>query len=207
VEAAGKNATPAMAGSLSGTSPYKQWNFTIGSTVRCVNCHGDPRKFSTTTPPAADSDLAPHTSPNRGILIQSYRDRELKGPLDDYDAADFALCLVCHAERPFRSSISTQTAFEDHDLHMSGIAEKGPGGTDIDTAGQGGGLAICAECHFRIHGTALASNPSDRDNPRLVNFAPNVTAYNGVLEFTKTPSGGTCTLVCHGKPHNGKDYP
>ena len=57
--------------------------------------------------------------------------------------------------------------------------EMGPAGTNIDTPGHGGGNAICAECHFRTHGTALAFNASDRDNPRLVNFAPNVKPYNG----------------------------
>jgi len=213
VEAAGKNQTDAMAGSLSGTSPYKQWDFTRASTVRCVNCHGDPQKFVPQPDPPvgplgppAGSDLAPHTSQYRGILIQNYRDRVLKGPTEDYDAADFALCFVCHAERPFRTSISAQTAFGDHDLHMSSNAEEGPGGTDIDTAGQGGGNAICAECHFRIHGTALAYNEGDRSNPRLVNFSPNVEPFKGVLRFTKTATGGTCTLVCHGAEHDAEDY-
>ncbi len=104
VEAAGTNATAQMAGSLAGTSPYKLWNFTTDSTVRCVNCHGDPGKFDATTPPAAGSDLAPHTSQFRSLLIQGYRDRELKGRYEAYAAADFALCYVCHAEAPFRNS-------------------------------------------------------------------------------------------------------
>ena len=80
----------------------------------------------------------------------------LKAPDEGYDAADFALCFVCHAEAPFRSGTSTNSVFDDHDLHVSVDASEGPGGTDIDTPGQGGGNAICAECHFRIHGTALA---------------------------------------------------
>ena len=37
------------------------------------------------------SDLAPHTSQYRGLLIQNYRDRELKGRYEAYAAADFAL--------------------------------------------------------------------------------------------------------------------
>ena len=71
---------------------------------------------------------------------------------------------------------------------------------------QGGGNAICAECHFRTHGTAQAVNPDDRSNPRLVNFAPNVEPFNGVLEYTKTATGGSCTLVCHGKAHDHEAY-
>ncbi len=42
-----------MAASLAGTSPYKQWNFRVDGTVRCVNCHGDPRKLTYGTPPLA----------------------------------------------------------------------------------------------------------------------------------------------------------
>jgi hypothetical protein len=206
VEAAGTNTTDQMKWSLSNSSPYKQWIFAAGDTVRCVNCHGDSSKYNATTPPAAGSDLAPHTSQNRGILIQGYRDRILKSPDDAYDGADFALCYVCHAEAPYRSSTRTNTVFRDHDLHVSSNAGEGPGGTSIDTPGQGGGNALCAECHFRTHSTAQAYNAEDRSNPRLVNFAPNVEPYKGVLRFTKTATGGTCTLVCHGKDHDAEDY-
>ncbi len=207
IEAPGKNITTAMANSLGGTSPFKQWNFTTGSTVRCVNCHGDPRTYNATTPPPADSDLAPHTSQFRGILLQNYRDRLLKSPTEGYAAADFALCYVCHAEAPFRNGSATNTAFREHDLHVSGIAGEGPGGTSIDTAGQGGGNALCAECHFRTHGVAQAYNQGDRANPGLVNFAPNVQPLNGVLRFTKTATGGSCTLICHGMRHENESYP
>jgi predicted CXXCH cytochrome family protein len=209
VERAGKNQTPQMAWSLANSSPYKQWNFTTGSTVRCVNCHGDPRKFNATLPTtggpatAAGDDLAPHSSQFRGLLIQNYRDRELK-PMDEgYVSADFALCYVCHAEEPFRSRTPANSVFDDHDMHISSMAGDGSAGTSIDTPGDGGGNAICAECHFRTHGTAQAYNEGDRNNPRLVNFAPNVQPYGGVIDFTKTATGGTCTLVCHGEPHDG----
>ncbi len=209
IQAAGTNATAAMAGSLSGTSPYKQWNFTTDGTVRCVNCHGDPRKLSATAAPAAGSDLAPHTSQFRGLLIQNYRDRELKGRFDAYAAADFALCYVCHAEAPFRNSTFAGTNFLDHDKHVSRLANKGSGtSTDIDTPGAGQGNAICAECHYRTHGTALAYNESDRTNARLVNFAPNVTAWEGVLKFVPmgATTNGSCTLTCHGKAHENETY-
>ena len=77
----------------------------------------------------------------------------------------------------------------------------GPGGSSIDLPFAGAGNAICSECHFRIHGTALAVNEGDRSNPRLVNFAPNVRPNGSTIEFTKTATGGTCTLVCHGEAH------
>jgi predicted CXXCH cytochrome family protein len=207
VEAQGTNQTAAMVLSLAGSSPYKQWNFTTGSTVRCVNCHGDPQKLNVASPPGADAALAPHASQYRGILIQNYRSRDLKSSNESYAAADSALCLVCHAELPFRSESSTGTNFQFHQKHLSDIAGEGNGGTDIDTPGAGAGNAICAECHYRIHGTALAYQPGDRSNARLVNFAPNVEPFRGVLEWTSTGTGGgSCTLTCHGKEHDPKTY-
>ena len=209
VEASGKNTTVAMALSLAGTSPYKLWNFTTDGTVRCVNCHADSAKYDPTTPPAAGSDLAPHTSQYRGILIQNYQDRVLKSSGVDYAAADSALCLVCHAEEGFVSNSSSATNFRLHQEHLTGIAGKGNGGTNIDTPGDGQGNAICAECHFRIHGTALAYQVGDRTNKRLVNFAPNVLpdGDSGVLKWTSTGVGtGTCTLTCHGYDHQAKAY-
>jgi hypothetical protein len=199
-----------MALSLAGTSPYKQWDFTTDGTVRCVNCHADSSKYSSTTAQAAGSDLAPHSSQYRGILIQNYRDRVLKSTGEAYAAADSALCLVCHAEEGFVSNASdAPTNFRLHQEHLTGLAGKGNGGTDIDTPGAGQGNAICAECHFRIHGTALAYQVGDRSNTRLVNFAPNVLpeGATGTLKWTATGVGtGTCTLTCHGYDHVAKSY-
>jgi predicted CXXCH cytochrome family protein len=223
VEAPGRNSTPQMAWSLANSSPYKQWNFQVGGTVRCVNCHGDPRKLTYGTPPlpqlpgvdattGAGADLAPHSSQFRGLLIQNYRDRELMGPLEKYDAANFALCYVCHAEKAFVDSSSSTTSFFDHghDMHLTKLIEHGSSSsTSIDVLDAGQGNAICSECHFRTHGTALAYRVGDTSNPRLVNFAPNVKprgGVNGVLKFTKTATGGTCTLICHGEPHDNEEY-
>ena len=217
VEAAGTNASAAMANSLNGTSPYKQWNFEVNGTVRCVNCHGDPRKYvpqeppPQPPPPAAGDDLAPHSSQYRGILIQDYQDRQLKGRYELYDDQNFALCYVCHAEAPFQNDSTGATNFDFHAKHLTRISNKGDNtSTDIDIPGAGQGNATCAECHFRTHGTALAVNVGDRSNTRLVNFAPNVTANGSVLTWTSTGTGsGSCTLTCHGKDHSAAEthYP
>ncbi len=202
VEAAGKNQTPAMTASLNGTSPYKLWNFTAGSTIRCVSCHASSAAFNATQPVEAGSDLPAHRSSARGILIQNYRDRVLKPATEPYSAADFALCYTCHAEEPFVNASSTATNFTRHALHVSGISGEGSGGTDIDTAGDGQGNALCAECHFRSHSTSYPAGDQILSGAGLVNFAPDVTPFNGVLSF----SGGTCTLVCHGKQHDHFPY-
>ena len=214
VEAPGRNTTSAMANSLSGTSPYKLWAFSTGSTVRCLNCHGDYRKLDTADPPPPGSDLAPHTSRNRGNLIAEYRDRDLKPFTEPYRSSDFALCYVCHAEAPFTDSSGsnrTDTNFRFHGLHLTEIRNRGTIDGEIDTTNAGRGDALCAECHFRIHSNAgggdFRSEPQTGTGAGLVNFAPNVSQDVGVVDWTRTGTRtGTCTLTCHGYTHEDKSY-
>ena len=209
VEAPGKNQTSEMAQSLAGTSPYKLWIFGTQDTVRCQNCHGDSAATSQAPKPVADATLDNHASPNRGILIAPYKDRELK-PRGIYLAQDFALCYVCHGEAPMVDDSAdprSDTNFNWHGYHMNDISGNGVGGLDIDVPGAGPGNATCAECHFRTHGSALAVN-GQAPATGLVNFAPNVRSLSGVLEFVPaTPTTwGSCTLTCHGKSHNAYGY-
>jgi hypothetical protein len=220
VEKAGTNGTDAMAASLEGTSPYKQWNFSTTSTIRCLNCHGDPSRFDATLPRGgadptlkAGVDIAPHTSVNRGILIQPYKDRILNqggsGPASAYSEGNFALCFVCHAEAPFVDDSGEErgdTNFRYHGLHVSGddLRAKGDGGTSIDTLGDGQGLATCSECHFRIHSTTFAVD--GQTNPaRLVNFAPNVGSATWRMKTPGVVDSGSCAITCHGEEHS-EDY-
>jgi predicted CXXCH cytochrome family protein len=210
VQAPGKNQTNAMSLSLSGTSPYKLWDFGTGDTVRCLHCHGDSAVASSASPPPADARLDNHAGPNRGILIANYRDRELKPQGQLYAAEDFALCYVCHAEEAMvddSGDVRFDTNFNWHGFHANAIAYDGTGDTDIDAAGAGQGNATCAECHFRTHSTALATG-GQSPAKGLVNFAPNVVPRNGTLSFVPATSSslGTCTLTCHGKPHDGYVY-
>jgi predicted CXXCH cytochrome family protein len=210
VEAPGKNVTTKMADSLAGTSPYKLWNFAVGSTIRCVNCHASSSALSGGATPAAGSDLPPHTSTNRGILLANYADRVLKPADAAYSAGDFALCYLCHAEAPFSNETSTATNFPDHGRHTMNILRKGTAslGSDINTAGAGSGNALCAECHFRIHSTSFPAGTQALSGSRLVNFSPNVRGRGALPPtFTKTAAGGSCALVCHGQAHDPKTYP
>jgi predicted CXXCH cytochrome family protein len=222
VEAAGKNGTEAMKASLAASSPNKLWNFNIGSTIRCLNCHASSSTPDTIPDPAdaagAGGSLPAHTSGNRGILLRNYLDRQLKPAVDTasvkaaYSAGDFALCYVCHGEAPFVDSSSNATNFNLHAKHLTSL-KGGEGGTDIDKAGDGQGNAICAECHFRIHSTTNKVGSQVIPGSRLVNFAPNVQPFvaagatSGTLSWTPgATSGGTCTLTCHGQPHDGYKY-
>jgi hypothetical protein len=210
VEAAGRNQTGAMGLSLSGTSPSKLWAFETTSTIRCLNCHGDSELANPATPPAADATLDNHAGPNRGILIAPYRDRDLKTANELYDADDFSLCYTCHAEAPMvdtSGDVRYDTNYNWHGLHLNAMAFNGTGGRDIDVDGAGQGNATCAECHFRTHGTAYAVD-GQAPAKGLVNFSPNIQPFNGELEFVPaTPTSlGTCTLTCHGKPHDSYVY-
>jgi len=119
------------------------------------------------------------------------------------------LCYTCHAEEPFTNSTSNDTNFSLHGRHLTGLAGKGAGSTDIDTAGAGAGNALCAECHFRLHSTTFKVG-TQAAGSRLVNFAPDVTpfpAVGGKISWTPNATGGgSCTLTCHGKAHNNLSY-
>ncbi len=216
VEAVGKNQTPQMDVSLGnpatpggppGTAPGKLWTFNKGSVIRCENCHG-PGTFAN---PAPDAQIDNHASLNRGILLRSYKDRELKLAGDVYDPADSALCYLCHVEAPMRDvsgDSRPDTNFRFHGYHMSTMeSDTSSTATSIDTDGAGAGLAVCAECHFRIHGSSF---PVDGQAPasRLVNFAPNTQTFGGQIGFVRRVGGasGSCTLTCHGKDHEPKEY-
>lgn len=219
VEAPGRNQTAQLDLSLSGdvtwgTSPYKLWQFTTDSTIRCVSCHGDSRLGNPASPPDPGDRLAPHAVANAGILIENLRTGSLKGGSEAYQAADFALCYVCHGEAPFvdiSQGPLPDTNFPLHGFHTAGIASYvgGPAGS-IDDDGAGIGNALCAECHFRTHGTAYAVDGQPAWS-RLVNFGPNVQPYQGPdallagrLEWEE--ASGSCTLTCHGVPHARWSY-
>ena len=238
VEAPGTNTTAKMDLNLAATSPFKLWDFKSTSTIRCLNCHASGSTPGP-NPPAPDpvpplplplpgSALAPHTSSNRGILLRNYQDRLLKSGIDTatttaaYSAGDFALCYVCHGEEPFSNSdgpaASTATNFSFHGQHLTLLADKGAGGTDIDKPGDGQGNAICAECHFRIHSTTYKATTKSADGSaftqaipgtRLVNFAPNVQPFGGALSWSaaSTTAEGSCTLTCHSHEHDASKYP
>ncbi|HEX9043661.1 MAG TPA: cytochrome c3 family protein [Candidatus Limnocylindrales bacterium] len=228
VEAAGSNTSAAMASSLAGTSPYKLWDLSTNSTVRCSQCHADSSKVpqsagdptSGTNVPTQDASLPTHASANRGILLLPYRDRTTGSAGDTYAASTVALCLACHAEAPLidTTGASADTAFSFHGLHVSGAARGyGSGSTSIDVPGGGQGLATCAECHFRLHSSSFAvpgqslggwtSGGLDQGGgPGLVNFAPDVqpvTPGGTIVWVRKTATTrGSCTLVCHGVVHD-----
>jgi hypothetical protein len=161
--------------------------------------HADPNSPHIESSLTSDGCAACHASHHDGqakLLDAVYRVNPLKGSTEAYRGADFALCISCHKESPFADtsgSSNPATAFAGHGFHLGDIEQKGVGGQDITVPGDGQGNALCAECHYNIHGVRT----SDRG---LIRFAPDVTPFNGQIQFD--PSTQSCTLTCHGKDHD-----
>jgi hypothetical protein len=208
VAAPGKNTTEAMQNSLKGGS---LWQLSVSSTIRCTQCHGNYRLVGNPPSPNTPQDaarLAPHTSRYAGILTANYRSADLKAPGEPYSAEDFALCYLCHSEAPFSAAGQeprADTNFPYHSVHLTDIDGAGTAGT-INDSGAGRGKAICAECHFELHSTALAPWLEDRTNSRGMNFAPNVQPRSGQTAPIWNSGSRTCALVCHGTDHDSRGY-
>jgi hypothetical protein len=127
-----------------------------------------------------------HAASDGKMLAAAYR-TDLKPVNEAYQRSEFALCFTCHDPAPFEAAGTGGTSFDLHARHLGGIA-------DATTAD-----AVCAECHSRLHATSAEAGS------KLVNFAPNVVANGGVLEWTGTV-GRSCTLTCHGFDHSGEGY-
>jgi len=139
------------------------------------------------------------TASQAGLTVGSYRSEALKPAAEAYQGTDFALCFQCHAEAPFTSTGTGETAFDLHALHLTAVDDPGSGGLDIGVPGDGQGNAICAECHVQLHQVSAAADQ------QLVEFAPNVVPNGGVLEWTGTVNR-SCTLTCHGYAHADAAY-
>ncbi len=214
VEAAGKNTSSTMAQSLAGGGGVP--HLTTASVITCSDCHGSeglPQSVSVVSSYLGSVPTGPHGSSAAtssafapAILRAAYR-TVLKTATAAYQAAEFALCTVCHAGAPFADRSGdprADTAFRFHGYHLGNIAGNGSFDGDITTPGAGRGNAICAECHYSIHGSAGAFHAGNRSYARLVSFAPNATGPGGSGEPTWAP--GSCRLRCHGKNHSPETY-
>lgn len=147
---------------------------------------------------------ATHRASNGALQSSVYRASPLRLRGEAYSSRDFGLCFSCHsgaqqAALEDTTGTSTGTNFPGHGFHLRSIGTFGSGGTDITVPGDGQGNALCAECHYNVHGTAT-------DARGLVLFAPDVEPYNG-QPIAYDATSGTCTLTCHGVGHDGAVVP
>jgi predicted CXXCH cytochrome family protein len=189
VETAGTNKSTAMANSLAGGT---YWNFTTSGTVRCVHCHASSAVSVSGGFIPSDVHAAPANSPLRkGILLGNYNPST--SPITGLQsglAANYSLCLSCHASGAFTSGSSSATNFSDHAKHI----------------GEGFG---CPTCHYETQHSSSGTTGVANAGLRLVRLAPSTGLSPNAVSITRTSLNATtwtvrvsCAFVCHNKDHN-----
>jgi len=164
-----------------------------GTRILCTDCHNseDNREFGGT------GVSGPHGSAYSHILERRYefsQVAEASGPGSliqnlfigpDLNASStaggpYALCGKCHS----LANIVTDASFAGTGGHFLHISEQG---------------FSCSVCHS-AHG--MGAPASGISGERMVNFDLRVVAPNGVTPVSYDHATNTCTLVCHGTPHN-----
>jgi hypothetical protein len=101
-------------------------------------------------------------------------------------AANYALCYKCHDRTNILSNATG--SFREHNLHIVSVR------------------APCNACHDP-HGVS-STQGTVANNARLINFDTSIVRpQGGVTRWTRVgTTGGSCTLLCHGKTHNPLTY-
>ncbi|MBL8921231.1 MAG: hypothetical protein JNJ54_20375 [Myxococcaceae bacterium] len=217
VEGPGRNTTTTMSNSLDGGTGLPR--LSTSSVITCADCHNTealPRTVSVASAYTGAAPTGPHGSnasaantASSGALLRAPYRATLKprATANDFQNEEYALCFICHASGPFRTTSEnarTDTSFRLHGMHLNRLFDKGNGAGDINTPGAGRGNAICRECHFNSHGTRAAPFSQNRTYAKGVAFSPNVQGQGGTGQPTWTP--GSCSLRCHGADHNPETY-
>lgn len=150
-----------------------------GSLIRCTDCHNSdagPRV-------GGIGPDGPHGSIYNFLLERNYI--VMDGTSES--ESNYAMCYKCH----LRTSILNNDSFSWHRQHL-----------------RGGSSAPCSVCHDP-HGISGADSSSS-DHTHLINFDVSVVfsePQTGLLVFEDRGTyTGSCTLLCHGKPHVDTDY-
>lgn len=150
------------------------------SMISCVDCHDSDESSAI----GKTGPLGPHGSIYKPILRQRYGDG-VSYIADTLIESEFvyALCYRCHD----RSKLLDDTGASSSFLHGKHVSEQN---------------TPCYICHDP-HGVQSDGNG---DHTHLINFARTVGAVGGNPAPYFTDGGsraGSCTLVCHGKTHDG----
>ncbi len=163
---------------LDGTTPGRS----MGQRILCTDCHNsdDNREFGGT------GANGPHGSKYSHLLERNYEFSQAPlpgGPIGnlfpnpDLTAnGPYALCAKCHD----LAAILANTSFSEHARHLND------------------GFS-CSTCHS-AHG--MGGQIGSISGERLVNFDVNVVASNGGAPIAYSRSTNSCSLTCHGHPHN-----
>lgn len=163
---------------LDGTTPGRS----MGQRILCTDCHNsdDNREFGGT------GANGPHGSKYTHLLERNYEFSQtaLPGstisnlfPNPDLTAnGPYALCAKCHD----LSVILSDNSFSEHARHIND------------------GFS-CSTCHT-AHG--MGGPTGSVSGERMVNFDVNVVASNGGAPIAYSRSTNSCSLTCHGHPHD-----
>ncbi|MBA3015159.1 MAG: hypothetical protein KKD63_00530 [Proteobacteria bacterium] len=158
------------------------------SVIYCTDCHDNDKSTKVGGP----GPNGPHGSQYSPILRQRYERQA--GTQENFAA--YALCYYCHD----RDNILSDASFQKRSV---GGGPGGPGGHSLHLM-TGGGTS-CSVCHDP-HGVYDATHTTG-DHTHLINFDTTVVGpVTGQTSPIFTDNGvfsGTCTLVCHGRVHDG----
>jgi predicted CXXCH cytochrome family protein len=158
------------------------------SMIYCTDCHDN----NTSTKVGGPGPNGPHGSIYSPILRQRYE--MTIGTPENF--ASYALCYYCHD----RDKLLQDTSFQKR---STGQGPGGVGGHSRHLLSFGG--TPCSVCHDP-HGVYDDTHTTG-DHTHLINFDTSVVSpVSGQTYPLFTDNGvfsGTCTLVCHGKTHDG----
>jgi predicted CXXCH cytochrome family protein len=163
---------------LDGTTPGRS----MGQRILCTDCHNsdDNREFGGT------GANGPHGSKYSHLLERQYEFSQVALPggiiSNLFPSPDltingpYALCAKCHD----LSAILANSSFSEHARHIND------------------GFS-CSTCHT-AHG--MGGQTGSISGERMVNFDVNVVASNGGAAIAYSRSTNSCSLTCHGHPHD-----
>lgn len=165
----------------------------VSSIIYCVDCHDSDESSAI----GNNGPRGPHGSIYKPILRQRYGDGVAFSAESLIESeATYALCYRCHDRSKlflnnsgsFRADdISNFPPDSDGNLHTWHVSDKN---------------IPCYLCHDP-HGVQSDGNG---DHTHLINFATSVSALGGNITPIFSDRGsraGSCTLVCHGRTHDG----
>ena len=168
---------------LDGAKPGRN----MGTRILCTDCHNsdDNREFGGMGANGPHGSLYPHILERRYDMNQASAPGQpitnLYYPPNLSTTGNYALCAKCHD----LANLMSNASFRDHARHIND------------------GFS-CSACHTS-HGMGLQA--ATVSGERMVNFDINVVAPNGKSPIVYRRATNSCSLTCHGHPHNGTGTP
>jgi predicted CXXCH cytochrome family protein len=162
----------------------------MGARILCTDCHNsdDNRESGGNGPNGPHGSIFPHIlerryefgqAPFPGKLVTNLFPNPTLSAQGGASGGPYALCAKCHD----LTQILNNSSFSEHARHVK----------------QDG--FSCSICHT-AHGMGAQSGTISGE--RLVNFDSKVVAPNGGAPISYNRAANTCSLVCHGHPHQSR---